>query len=64
VWSSLRDIIYKERIESRGELLQKIQEAANVIRNNAGLIFNIRISLIKRLEKCIEVGGAHFEQLL
>lgn len=64
VWSSLKDIVYKERIDSREELRQKIQEAANVIRNNAGLFFNIRRSLRKRIEKCIEVGGGHFEQLL
>lgn len=63
IWSDMKAIVYKERINSREELWQKIQEAANVIKNNPQILFNIRRSLRKRIEKCIEVDGGHFEQL-
>lgn len=64
IWSLLKDIVYKEPIGSREELWQRIQIAANEVRDNPNMFFQIRNSLRKRCEKCISVNGGHFEQLL
>lgn len=64
IWSQMKALVYKENINSRPELRRKIEEAANVIKNNRQGLFNIKRSLRKRIIKCIEVNGGHFEHLL
>jgi len=64
IWSQMKASVYKETANSREELLQKIQEAANEIKNRRDMLFKTRRSFRKRIEKCIEVEGGHFEQLL
>lgn len=64
IWSQMKSIVYKRKINSVEELRQKIYEAANTIKNNKRMLFNIEKSLRKRIQKCIAVNGGHFENLL
>lgn len=64
LWGHMKAIVYKTDINTREELLEKIQEAANVIKNNQETFPKVRRYLLKSLRKCIEVNGGHFQHLL
>ena len=63
-WGHLKSLVYNDIIHTREELWRKIQEIVNVIRENHRVLFNVRHNLNKRLRKCIEVNGRHFENCL
>ncbi|KAJ8920486.1 hypothetical protein NQ315_005355 [Exocentrus adspersus] len=52
-----------EILNSEDDLVQRIQEACNEMRQNPNQVSDAVNSLIRRCHKCIEVGGQHFEQL-
>lgn len=63
-WGYMKSVVYnRETTNTREELWQKIVNAADSFRNK-NLYFKIRQSFNKRVNKCIEVGGGHFEHLL
>jgi hypothetical protein len=65
LWVWLKSEVYKEKVNTRDELVSSIM-------NNAALIKPVhqhnlrraRRTIAKRVEKCIEVGGGIFEHLL
>ncbi|XP_022917996.2 uncharacterized protein [Onthophagus taurus] len=63
VWGFVKSLVYKDNPETREELWQKIVKAVDIIRNEQ-ILFNIRRSFSKRIGKCIEANGGHFEHLL
>lgn len=63
-WGHIKSLVYKEEIHSREQLIEKIQEATNIIKYEQGTLFKVRRYLIKGLRKCIEVNGGHFSHLL
>ena len=63
VWGYMKSLVYKEIVNTREELWQRIVDAAQELRNEQ-LFFKIRRSFSKRTLKCIEVNGTHFEQFL
>lgn len=63
-WGHMKTLVYSQTINNRQELWQQIQNAAQFIRNQPAIFFKVRQSLTKRIRKCIDVGGAHFENLL
>ena len=63
VWGYMKSLVYEETINTREQLWQRIQNAAELFQNEQ-LLFKIRRSFNKRVAKCIEVNGNHFEQLL
>lgn len=64
IWGYLKTIVYNSSINHRNELNEKIINSVNLLRNDEDLLFKIRQSFVKRIAKCIEVNGGHFEQLL
>lgn len=63
-WGHMKSLVYAQAINSRQELWQQVQNAANFIRNQPNIFFKVRRSFRTRLRKCIEVNGAQFEHLL
>ncbi|KAJ8910439.1 hypothetical protein NQ315_016984 [Exocentrus adspersus] len=63
VWGYLKDKVYATPVLTRDDLVQRIQEACNEMRQNPNQVSDAVNSLIRRCHKCIEVGGQHFEQL-
>jgi hypothetical protein len=53
---------YAHKVNKREELLQRILSAARGI-NNALLLREVSGSLVKRVRKCIQADGSHFEQI-
>lgn len=64
VWGHMKSLVYANTINSREELWDKIQNAANFIRGQENVFFNVRKSFMNRIRKGIEVGGDHIEHLL
>jgi transposase len=64
LWGYLKSEVYKEEFYSREQLLQKIITVCQNIRNSPDMILRSVTTLIKRCQKCIDAGGAHFENIL
>lgn len=62
VWGHIKEHVYKERINTRPELQNKIIEAIATI--SPEMIQNALNSLLRRARLCIECDGGHFEHLL
>jgi hypothetical protein len=57
----MKAMVCAHKVNTREELLQRILIAAGTI-NNAAALRNFTISLVKRVRKCIQADGRHFEQ--
>ena len=64
VWGHLKQEVYRERIDTREQLQQRIHNAAHRITQNRNTLRNVYDSLLRRCNACIRVGGAHFEHVL
>ena len=62
-WGAMKELVYQTPVESDEDLVARIVAASGVLGEMPEVFESVRQSLIKRCEKCIEVGG-HFEQLL
>lgn len=62
-WGHLKEVVYSTPVNTREELLARITQHSNEVRNNAGILFAVQRENIRRLRKCIEVRGAHIEHL-
>lgn len=63
-WGHLKDLVYKQESATREDLLQKIRDGVNTIRNKDDILFRVRGYLNKAIQKCIEQNGGHFAQYL
>lgn len=69
VWGFYKNEVYdpaRGPIVDEEDLLQRIEEATNALRALAasGRFARVREDFVRRLRKCIEVGGRQFEHLL
>ena len=64
LWGQLKTLVYSTPIRGPEDLLMRIRNGCDVIRNTPGLIARVRESIIRRYELCVEVGGSHIEHLL
>ncbi|EZA61385.1 hypothetical protein X777_12292 [Ooceraea biroi] len=62
LWSTIKQYVYHERIDSREELQNKIIEAFAIV--TPEMVHNTQRSLLRRARLCIECNGGHFEHLL
>ena len=65
LWGWMKGEVYKEKVNTRDELVARIMNSAALIKK--GRQDDLRRatrSIAKRVEKCIEVDGGIFEQLL
>lgn len=63
-WGYLKDFVYSREITSREHLWARINLGCNLIRNNIEMFEDVQNNFKKRIEKCIDQSGGHFEQLL
>lgn len=63
-WGHLKQLVYHVEITTRQQLLDRIEDAANSIRNDPNIIRRVTESLVRRCEACIQAEGGHFEQFL
>lgn len=63
VWGHMKDIIYKDEIDTGEQLINKIREAAEIIRNNFPNTVT-RAEIRKQARACIRNRGSHFENIL
>lgn len=64
LWGHLKTMVYGREMNTREQLIQRIIDACDEIRNNPNVIRKAVLNLMKRADKCVEVGGFHFEQYL
>jgi hypothetical protein len=57
VWGYLKDLVYATPVQTRDDLILRIQEACENLRNNPDMISSSVNSLLRRCQKCIEVNG-------
>jgi hypothetical protein len=62
VWGYTKTIVYAHKVNTRGELLQRIIKAARNI-NNAAVLRKVTSSLVTRVRKCIQADGEYFEKI-
>lgn len=64
LWGHLKQIVYAEPVNSKEELLNRILNACELLRNNRDGIGRATNSFINRARLCINYQGNHFEQHL
>ena len=60
----MKNLVYSEEINTRDQLLDRINNAFQEIRNSPEVIRNAVSNLNIRRRKCEKVNGGHFENLL
>ena len=63
-WGHMKTLVHDTPVDNAEELVARITVAAGEIRAMSGLFQNVRISMRRRCEVCIEAGGRNFEHLL
>jgi hypothetical protein len=58
----MKAMVYVHMVNIREELFQRIISAARSI-DNAAVLRKVKSSPVKRVRKCIQAYGGHFEQL-
>ena len=65
LWGHLKTLVYATPVDSQEDLLGRIQNGCDHIRNNMpGVFGRVRNSMIRRCNTFIEVGGSSIEQFL
>lgn len=64
LWGMLKERIYSEPVDDIEQLKQEIQRNVDLLNLDAALFQRIHSNFIKRCLKCIEVDGAHVENIL
>jgi len=64
LWGAMKAKVYASIVNSREELLQRIQAVANEIRTTPGVLKRSTQSVGHRAMACIQNHGGHFEQML
>lgn len=64
VWGHLKTLVYERPIDTRDDLLRRIIDACETIRNTYGIFERVRQSMTRRVDACIRENGRHIEHLL
>lgn len=64
LWGHLKSQVYATPIDREEDLLARIQDACNDIRNMPGVLARVQQSMVRRCNLCMEQRGNHFEHLL
>lgn len=64
LWGHMKALVYGEKVNAREELLIRIHNAAELIRNKRDEIQNAIEGILIRAQCCINCDGGHFEQFL
>lgn len=63
LWGTMKEMVYGSEVATRDELITRILEAGNKIKENLATI-DLKRSLRKRALLCIQNDGGHFENIL
>lgn len=63
LWGYLKSLVYEVKVNTRAELIQRIQDACEQTRNNHQVLRAATQSILDRSRLCINAEGGHFEQL-
>jgi hypothetical protein len=63
LWGDVKRVVYSTQPESREELIERITNAFDSIRQN-NTLFDVERSVIHRVNLCLKNEGGHFEQHL
>jgi len=65
LWGWMKSEVYKEKVNTRDELVARIMNSAALIKQERqDDLRRATLTVAKRVEKCIEVDGGIFEHLL
>lgn len=62
LWGHVKNVIYREPVNTEEELRNRIQEAFATI--TPQMITDSKLSLLRRARLCLEMDGGHFEHRL
>jgi hypothetical protein len=62
LWSYLKDTVYRSNPRALKQLKMNITRAIEEV--NEGTLRKVAWSMVKRVDKCIEMSGHHFQHLL
>lgn len=62
LWGTIKEYVYRERVNSREELQNRIVEAFASI--NEEMVRNAQENLLRRARLCVQCNGGQFEHLL
>lgn len=61
LWGHLKTLVYSTPVDTRENLLERVNFHCNEIRNNVGALWRVQQSSILRARECIRLEGAHVE---
>jgi hypothetical protein len=65
LWGWMKSEVYKEKVNARDELVARIMNRAALLKQERqDDLSRAKRTVVKRVEKCIEVDGGSFEHLL
>jgi len=65
LWGWMNSKVYKEKVNTRGELVARIMNSAALLKQeHQDDLRSATHTIVKRVEKCIDVNGGIFEHLL
>lgn len=64
LWGHVKSLVYETPVETEQDLIGRITAAFENIQNEQQMFSQVRRNHVRRLNRCIQVGGRHFEQLL
>jgi hypothetical protein len=64
IWGHMKTIVYQQKVDTKEELLIRIQNATEFIRNDPEMIRRATGNMLRRAECCVHCEGRNFEQLL
>ena len=64
LWGHLKTMVYAEDIQTRQQLIERINNCCDIIRNSPDIIRQAISHLMIRQRKCTEANGLHFENHL
>lgn len=64
LWGHMKSLVYTTPIEDKDDLIHRITEACETIRNTPGILERVRSSMRRRAKSCVMVDGGHFQQFL
>jgi hypothetical protein len=64
LWGHLNSLVYAAPVDNEETLHHRIVDACQTVRNYPGIFVRMRLSIMLRVEACIECHGGLFEHVL
>jgi hypothetical protein len=64
LWGTLKSLVYAAPVDNEEPLHHRTVHACQTILNNPSVLEQLRHSMTRRVEACLESHGGHFEHLL